>query len=283
LTIQNLKDIYDEVVDDIYPKIKVSQGGILYQTIQIIFEEEDISLGEKTSKICEYLNVKKNGDFKDDDEIISKLVENIFDKQFRHLPFKEQARSYSRGLDQNSNSKRKNMEEIKWIVLVGCTLVGAYFCIQYIEKVKRKRATKTTGQNRETRVRDDSEYVTRRSIPADLCLVVPAKVVGNLSVRSVVSSEDLSYLIDNTSYFLCASKENADINERDLIMSEDEDILPDSNRDVYIRVKIENGQNLIGEKIPYYLKSGLSTNSKITIKKVTCLGSMSGLQTFNRI
>ena len=225
MTIQNLKDIYDEVADDIYPKIKVSQGGILYQTIQIIFEEEDISLGGKTSKICEYLNIKKNSNLKDDDEIISKLVDNIFDRQFRHLPLKEQARSYSRILDQNSNSKRKNMEELKWIILVGCTLVGAYFCIQYIEKAKQKRSTKTAGQNRGTRVRDESEYVTRRSISADLCLIVPAKVVGNLSTKSVVNNEDLSYLIDNTSYFLCVSEENADINEKNLIMSEDEDIL----------------------------------------------------------
>lgn len=70
MTIQNLKDIYDEVVVDIYPKIKVSQGGILYQTIQIIFEEEDISLGEKTSKICEYLNIKKI--------VISKMMTKLY-------------------------------------------------------------------------------------------------------------------------------------------------------------------------------------------------------------
>ncbi|MFO0051678.1 MAG: hypothetical protein ACK53Q_01900, partial [Dolichospermum sp.] len=119
-------------------------------------------------------------------------------------------------------------------------------------------------------------------IPADLCLVVPASIASNFINRSNLKVDELIYLIDNASYFLCTIVKVADSNEQNLEITDD-NISSDSIREVYIRININDGRNMINQDVRFSLKNNLPIQANCTVKKLACLGNLSGLEKFNRI
>jgi hypothetical protein len=50
-----------------------------------------------------------------------------------------------------------------------------------------------------------------------------------------------------------------------------------------MRIDIAKGQAILGKKSPYVLKRDLPPEAQGTIKELAVLGSLKGLETFNRI
>jgi hypothetical protein len=173
------------------------------------------------------------------------------------------------------------MEELKWIVIVACTVVGLTVCIQYLEKQNKKNSASEKGSaNRKS---DGLQYTPpSKPIPAALCLIVPANIVSDLSNGASMNIDGLSYLIDSASYFICATKKDADSIERQLTMT-NENISPDSNREVYIRIKISDANDLIGKKIRYVIKTNLPNNTNFVVENIACLRLLTGIESFNRV
>ena len=53
--------------------------------------------------------------------------------------------------------------------------------------------------------------------------------------------------------------------------------------DLYIRININDGRNMIDQNMRYYLKDNLPIQAYCTVKKLACLENLSGLEKFNRI
>ncbi|MEH2299555.1 MAG: hypothetical protein V7K88_11100 [Nostoc sp.] len=64
----------------------------------------------------------------------------------------------------------------------------------------------------------------------------------------------------------------------------DENILNvGERREVYVRIYIDNGQEMLEKTVPYILKRNLPSHRQGIVKKLACLGDLSGLEAFNRI
>ena len=171
------------------------------------------------------------------------------------------------------NFKGENME---WIfVTAAFTFVGLFYYKQIRDKKEQEKIkptiTATQGQS-----------IPKTPIPADLCLIVPASIVSNFIDSSNLKVEDVKHLIDHASYFLCTTVKVADSNEEYLKIT-NETIPPDSRRDVYIRININDGRNMIDQTMRYYLKDNLPIQAECTVKKIACLKNPSGLEKFNRV
>ena len=259
----NPKSLYDQVCNNIYPQIKGIERGLLYKTIQMIVCEEQTLEQEKTRKICDYFGIKPFANKDEDQKIIDNLLDAIFiNIQILKVPAKLV-----------KNFQGGNME---WIfVAAAFTFVGLFFYKQTLDK-KEQNKIKPSVQE----IKD--QPICSPPIPADLCLIVPASIATNFISRSNLKIDELTYLIDNASYFLCTTVKVADSNEQYLKIT-DESIQLDSRREVYIRININDGRNLIDKKIPYYLKTNLPLQAQCTVKQLACLENLSGLEKFNRI
>lgn len=279
----NFKDLYDTVFEEIKPQIRDLEMGILYKSIQIIFLEDELGTEQiETPRVCRWLNIKPNACKNEDIAHVHNLREifiyTIFksDLELEAVKFLETVQGIlPKGED-------KKMEELKWIVIVACTVVGVTVCIQYLKKQSNKNSfSKKKQVNRTTQ--DLQPYNSLPPpIPATLCLIVPANIVGNLSNGSSIDIDSLSALIDSASYFVCTTESDADSKERQLAMT-NENIPTDSNREVYVRIKIRYGNNLIGKKIRYAVQTNLPTNGNVIVEKIACLRSLTGLESFSRI
>jgi hypothetical protein len=280
----NLKDLYDKVFEKIKPKTKDLHRGVLYKSIQIMLLEDEPNTEQiKTPVICNYLGIKPSAYRNEDINLVYNLRE-IFSYTISESDiergalklFKETAVKLL-----NDESEGKRMEELKWIVFGACAVLGAYYCIQYLEgQNKKNNVSKMEQVNRKS---EDLQYTSPHPpISAALCLIVPANTVSSLGDGANINVNDLSYLIDSASYFVCTTMDYADLIEQQLTMT-NENILPDSNREVYIRIKISDCRNLIDKKITYILKTNLPVNADFIIEKTACLRSLTGLESFNRI
>jgi hypothetical protein len=56
-------------------------------------------------------------------------------------------------------------------------------------------------------------------------------------------------------------------------------------REIYVRINIDDGEDMIGKKVPYILKRNLPSNGQGIVTQLDCLKylSVSGLENFNRI
>lgn len=267
--VKEIKEIYEQVSDEVYPQIQGLETGLLYQTIQIILMEEQLQMQDSSLEVCNRFGIKSYAFINDDEKIIHALEEAVTQNPPIINIFRTASQNFKELVVDDKTGK------IKWIVAGACAVVGLIFCIRYLNKAQQKK------MNREQGVRE----VTKQPpplIPAALCLVVPAHIVSNLSKGSSLSVDDLTDLIDNASYFLCTTFKKADSNQDRLEMT-DEPILSDSQREVYIRINIDDGQNLIGKEIPYILKTNLPTSAQCVVRKLACLRNLTGLEAFNRI
>jgi hypothetical protein len=278
----NLKDLYDKVFEKIKPKIKYLGRGILYASIQIILLEDELDKEQiETPIICNCLDIKPSA-YRDEDINHVYNLRGLFAYTISKSDFERDILKLAEtAKDKFDKSEDKKMEELKWIVVVACTVVGAYVCIQYLQEQDKKNRVPKKGQvNRKS---EDLQYsVPRPPSPAALCLIVPANIVSDLSNGASINIDGLSYLIDSASYFICTTKSDADSKERQLTMT-NENISPDSNREVYIRIKISDGNDLIGKKIRYAIKTNLPNNNNFVVENIACLGLLTGLESFNRV
>ena len=285
----NLKDLYDKVFEKIKPEIRHLREGILYQSIQIILLEDELNTEQKqTPTICKQFSIEPSAS-KDEDINHAYNLRGIFAYTlFGHNAERglqnfvvtnvSKAVSTSKNLLNNKNGDNE-VEELKWIVIVACTVVGLTVCIQYLEKQNKKNnVSKKRPVNPNS---EDLQYkAPRRPMPAALCLIVPANIATRLS--SPINTDGLSNLIDNASYFICTNERDANSKQDQLTMT-DENISPDSNREFYVRIKISDGNDLIGKKIRYAIKTNLPINASFVVEKITCLGSLAGIESFNRV
>ena len=122
--------------------------------------------------------------------------------------------------------------------------------------------------------------------PLRCVLLFPARIASTLETNSsLLSVNSVKYLIDNTAYFLCTTCKVADSNEQEYLkIAKEKEILPNSQRDVYIRIDINSGgKNLIDKKNRLALKNNLPENAEFALKEVARLKDLSGLEKFIRI
>ena len=155
--------------------------------------------------------------------------------------------------------------------------------IKLYQKPKIKKKT-----NQAARVKESQPPSSIKNIfspigtSGDLCLVVSAYTVSNLKKGDSVDASNVEKLIDNASYFLCTTIQDANSKER-FIETTDEVISSDSNREVYIRIHIPDGQEMIDKKATYFLKKNLPSHGQGVVKQLAYLKNLSGLEKFNRI
>ncbi|MCC3417224.1 MAG: hypothetical protein JGK24_05740 [Microcoleus sp. PH2017_29_MFU_D_A] len=125
----------------------------------------------------------------------------------------------------------------------------------------------------------------KSSVSVALCLIVPASVVGNIRENHTINVSDIETLIENASYFLCTSPEDANIIQQRLKLTEEDITDVSEQREFYFRIDIADGPEMIGKKVQYILKRNLPPNGQGTVKELACLEylSVSGLEKFNRV
>ncbi len=268
---ENPKNLYPRIFNNVYPQINGIKKGILYKTIQIIVNEEQSQLQIETIKICNLFGIRPSADKEDDRKIIDDLLDEILKKSIAKEPARMAISGFLKG--DNMFFKGENME---WIfVAAAFTFVGLFYYKQIRDKKDQEKIKPTITATQE-------QPIYQRPIPADLCLVVPASIASNFINRSNLKVDELIYLIDNASYFLCTSVKVADANEQNLEITDD-NISSDSIREVYIRININDGRNMINQDVRFSLKNNLPIQADCTVKKLACLGNLSGLEKFNRI
>jgi len=267
---ENPKNLYPRIFNNVYPQINGIKKGILYKTIQIIVNEEQSQLQIETIKICNLFGIRPSADKEDDRKIIDDLLDEILKKSIAKEPARMAISGFLKG--DNMFFKGENME---WIfVAAAFTFVGLFYYKQIRDKKDQEKIKPTITATQE-------QPIYQRPIPADLCLIVPASIVSNFINSSNLKVEDVKHLIDNASYFLCTTVKVADSNEQYLKLTND-DISPDSRREVYIRININDGPNMIDQNMRYYLKDNLPIQAYCTVEKIACLKNLSGLEKFNR-
>lgn len=274
---QRLENLYEEVFDDIYPQIKNHKKGVLATVIYILTPENS-----KAEQICKDLQIEHNALLSDDlsisSDIIGLFISNPNDKkQWIIEPLKEGVKSVRKSF--GSNLEDNDMKLFQ-IVVIGCFIVGTVSCLIYLNK-KQEGGEKENHKNSPF----SSPPPNKVSITVALCLIVPASVAGNVQENSTINVSNIETLIENASYFLCTSIEDANTTQQLLELTNEDITNLSEQREVYIRINIADGEEMIGKKVKYILKRNLPTNGQGVIRKFACLKylSVSGLEKFNRV
>lgn len=269
---EDLEKLYTQVFDEIYPHIKNQKKGILSTVIYIIIDKE------QAKYICDYFKIQSTT-LLDDDVIISSDVIGLFiinpneKTQWPISLVKEGVKNVRKSF---GSKLEDNDMKLFQIVIVGCLIVGAVACLKYLDLVREKNKRKQS-----------ESYKTQTPIkapqPVDLCLVVPASLVRNARIDNLISVSNIEELIDSSIYFLCTSSKDANDIQNHLILTEEDIITVSDQSEVYIRIYIADGEEMMGKKVPYILKRNLPPNGGV-IKELACLKylSISGLDKFNR-
>jgi hypothetical protein len=266
---------------------KYLREGILYNLIKMILREEDSAIPQDTLKTCEYFSITNSSSIEDDyktiDSFILQNVEDFYPPlvDFHAGELRSKA-EFIYGLKQYFNqSSEIGEKEMEWLVFGAISLTGIYLAQRLISKEKEELQV-----DREQSVGLlDIENIPISTTPviAILCMIVPARIASNFKREKTLVHSDIEYLLDNSSYFLCVDINDVIRYEQNLKELTNEEIAPDSQKEVYIRVNITNGGNLIGKKSCFGLKNNLSVAGNFCIKKVFLLEDLSGLEQFNRV
>lgn len=257
----NFKALYQQIVQKLagLNQSHNSETGRLYKTIRIIVGEEQSQSLRKTREVCDYFGIKSDSSIEEDKKIIDDLLDVIF---VDNLFFQVAAKSLN-----NSPNVLNNCDiggNMEWIVIAtALTLVGVYYKL-------------VTSKQEDEKVQEPE---LKEAIPADLCLVIPASIASNLKNGSNLNFDQLIDIINGASYFLCTR----DVKSKVKLNTTNEVPLSDSKREVYIKININDGRNVINKKTRYSLKENLSENVQGYIEELKCLMDLSGLEEFNRI
>jgi hypothetical protein len=289
MSTDNLNDLYASLVKKLKNDLNVQdfETGILYNAIQVVLGDKQQQ--EKIQEIFNNYGIKPDNLRNDDLKISLKIIldSNLILWQLI-IPFYENFKEKINSLQSwmiplltqtakqipipNINIKEKEME----LIFAAAIIIAAPLLVWkvYLDpKVKRNTIVEEPIQT--------STLPSSSSETAELCLVVLASIASG--VKDVLSRDELITLISNASYFLCTDSDTTNRNQAKLNMAEDEEIIANSNRKVYIRIKIDNGGNMIGQKLPYSLKTNLPENVQGIVKKIARLKDFSGLENFNRV
>jgi hypothetical protein len=275
---EHLKTLYKDVWELVYPKVANENKGVLYKVIHILLEGEE----SKAYEICTNTGINKNASLNDDESIAGDQTLMEKPNPVNHF-FKQNWLKQKMQHTTLNNLNNPDMVTVAWLVFIGSILVGAGVCIQY--RNNRKQNLRGNARNLQP---ESLQSLHPEPITAALCLVVPASVFIDLRdkhpngfTENRLKTSDLIMLIDNASYFLCTDVNNAGSKEQFLEMTK-EDIPTNSNREVYIRIHINQGQEMIDKESPYILKRNLPNYGQRIIQ-YGCLRNLSGLENFNRI
>jgi len=264
----NLGSVYLEVLDYVHPQIKDLKYGILHKVLYIILDGEP----QQAEHICKHFRIQSSATKNDDEEIIDSLIGKT-------------VRKISNPFNNPFNFSDASKREIFWVVVVACTLVGSIGCIQFIvqkRKNKGKEGNARTVQQ-PVAVPLQPSVAHLQPLTVALCLVVPAQIINSLKEQDIINADEIEKLIDNSSYFLSIKDADADLVQRNLDLTDENIIIIGDRREVYVRIQIKNGQEIVDKTVPYILKRNLPSDSKGVIKKLAPLGDLSGLEKFNRV
>jgi len=255
----NLEDLYHPIFEKIYPQIKTQRRGVLYHVIYEILSTDK----EQADAICNQYGIKSSATLDEDNKIVNEITPHL-KKGTDMLGFKipNFVNTIAAGL--------KDKERFG-IVATACKLAGPLLCENYLNSVEEQQIQ--AGGKKRTNL-------PRPPLTVALCLIVPASVASSLQNEMVLKTFDIEQLIDAASYFLCTEVQKAD---KLYLETTDKEILSDSNLEVYMRIDIPNGQEMIDKTIRYILKRNLPPNGQGKIKELACLKSLSGLEVFNRV
>lgn len=171
------------------------------------------------------------------------------------------------------------------IVVIGCVIVGAAVCIKYLKAQKEQEQEREARGSCEIQPSDSYSPPPKIPVAVALCLVVPASVVGNLRNNNPINVSDIENLIDSSLYFLCTSPEDAKATQQRLELTDEDITNVSEQREIYVRINIADGEDMIGKKVPYILKRNLPSNGQGVVRQLACLKylSVSGLENFNRV
>ncbi len=267
-----LETRYQKVFEQVYPQVKNENKGVLYKVIHILLEARE----SEASEICNDLDIKDNASLDDDEKVVNDLINKPIALP---LPI-----PHYNWLQEKLRNVMNLEGKIAWIVIIACSLVGVLVCSQYINKRKQKPTGNTTKLPPSSSPSQELPPIT-----AALCLVIQASVFIDLRNKhpnaledNRLSCPDVKMLIDYSSHFLCIGLEDVASIEEHLEITREE-ITNDSNQEVYIRIHIYKGQNLIGKQVPYILKRDLPSDGQRIIQRYNCLKNLSGLEHFNHI
>jgi hypothetical protein len=267
---QNLKTVYEQVFEEIYPHIKEGKKGVLSTVIYLI-------VPESATKICSSFGIDSKALLEHDllisFDILSLFVSTPNDKKEQ---ITEQFKEVFKNLLDLSKYVENNDLKLFQIVVIGCLIVGVSACLIYLNK-------KPSSKNI---LSGNSSSPQKNPKPVSLSLVVPASVLGgNIKENYPINISDIEKLIDNSSYFLCTDSEQADKTQERLELTEENITNVSEQREVYIRINIADAEEMMGKKVPYILKRNLPANGQGIVRKIACLKylSVSGLENLNRI
>ena len=275
---KQFKSLYKQVFNQIKDKIK-GQNGVLRSVIFILLDP-DI---EQAEELCKYFQINRRSELDDDLSICFDII-----GLFISTP-NDQLQWLKEGLTQITQDSRKSFSKLEpddmklfQVVVIGCLIVGGFACIKYLNNSRRKAQL---SQNSKTQEPPNPPPKPKTTQPVDLCLIVPASAIGNLTKNSPIHISEIEQLIDKSLYFLCTSVADANM-IWDVLEKTEEDIKTLSEeREVYIRINIPDGEEMIGKKVPYILKRNLPANAQSRVTQLACLKyiSVSGLEKFNRV
>jgi|GEM_PF-3927620 len=125
----------------------------------------------------------------------------------------------------------------------------------------------------------------KRFIPVALCLVVPASVVRNVEKGDKIDVPNIKKLVDSSLYFICTIHTDANVIQELLERTKEDIRTVSEQREIYVRININDGEEMIGKKVPYSLKINLPSEGENIVEQLACLKylSISGLEKFNRV
>lgn len=259
--LDKLTEIYQQTFNKVCERnegIRKEKRGVLHKVIKSILEPDQSTFEE----ICNNFNIEPHTRKKYD------LNRFGFNKTFIESLL--------------VNKENQEDMELLGIVVIACTLIGLFTVTK--RRNNQPKIIPPVPENPKAISEKTTSQITQKLTVA-LCLVVPASVLGNVEINHPIRTSQIEELIDKSLYFLCTSLEDAN-QIWELLDKTDEDIKTVSEqREVYIRIDIPNGEEMLGKKVPYSIKKNLLSHRECFIQQIACLKylSVSGLENFNRI
>ena len=286
---KELKKLCDDIFNEIYPQIKNHKKGVLSAIIYIILEPEHL----QAEQIHKYFQIENNASLEDDLSISADVIGLFISDPNKNKDWwKEiindgvvQVKEIAKDARKNIGSRlESNDMKLFQIVVIGCLIVGTVSCLIYLKKKQGEAGNKSKNN-----IPSDSFPPPPKvpvSVSVALCLVVPAAVVrniGNITKDTKINISDIETLIENASYLLCTNHEDANAIQLKLTSEDIRNV--SEQREIYIRINIDDGGDMKGKKVPYILKRNLPSHGQGIVEKLDCLEylSVSGLEKFNRI
>jgi len=270
---QNLKTLYEQVFEKVYPHINGHKKGILFTVIHLI-------VPENAQEILSLSNISDKASVEEDLSILSDIIDIfVSTPNGKKQQITEQFKEVFNNLLDLSKYENNDLKLFQ-IVVIGCLIVGVSACLSFLRKAQQ--SPKNIPSNIPSNIPLGNSSPPQKN-PQSLCLVIPESVLGgNIKENYPINISDIGKLIDNSAYFLCTNSEHADKIQERLELTEENVSEP---KEVYIRINIADAEEMMGKKFPYILKRNLPANAIGVVRKIAYLKylSVSGLDEFNRI